>query len=970
MKSDTNLLPAQQEACDQLLVKKYMLPGEKTVGDIHSRLSKGLGQDDEQVARFLETLRSGFVPGGRINRAIGANLVTTAINCFVQPIGDSMSGRDSAGVVGITDALRQSAETMRRGGGVGYDYSDIRPKGAKVKGTGSSASGALSYMYMFNSMCGTVQSAGERRGAQMGVLRIDHPDVEAFIDAKKLPGAEQLGMTEAEFAVHMAKLARGGKYAEAFRSANAKLQNFNISVAVTDAFMKAVIDDMDFDLVHVAEPTTGPLKTVVSETGQTLYVYRTVKARDLWDRIMRNTYNGAEPGVVFIDRVNAENNLAYCEKIAACNPCGEQFLPPYGACDLGSPVLARFVRNPFTPDATFDFEAFRKAVAGGVELLDRVLDVTTWPLPEQEVEARNKRRIGIGFTALAGAMAMQWIRYNSAEGVAFARRIAQEMRDSAYLASIELAKKLGPFPLFNADEYLKEGTFASRLPEHIKEGIRAHGIRNSHLLSIAPTGTITQAFADNMSSGIEPIFALKQGRRETLGDGSFVDKSLLDGAYRLFKLIHGEDAEHEVFVTAMDITVDDHLNIVEAVAPFIDSAISKTVNVPSDYSFDDFQHVYMRAWQRGLKGITTYRPNGQVGSVITDASLQPKDDVLVDDPDRRITLKNVKLLETALRWPNRPAAPQGLPAVIYRVNHPNGDFAVTVSHYQNGRKHPVEVYVSGTEQPRGLAAIAKMLSVDMRTGDAEWLKIKLDTLARTQADDAFDMVHPETGNLVRSASLVNGFAIHVEHALKSIGALDVPGESEMVNAMFTRKEPLTPSSGAVQWGCDIRNHVTGDKIHLTLKEAKFPDGSVRPYSVWLSGSYPKVLDGLCKVLSIDMHISDPMWAVMKLKKLLTFSEVRGDFMAAIPGVTKQQLYPSTIAYMAAVILERYRVLGLLKDDLSPALAQTSGSQAMKSPSEELGVGTGMYCDHCHTMSKHRIGGCTVCSHCGTSGDCG
>jgi len=963
------LLPAQQSECDQILVEKYCLPGETTVSEIRHRVAKGLALTDEQESRLYRTLQDGFVPAGRINRAIGAENVSTAINCFVQPIGDCMSGRDASGTVGITDALRQAAETMRRGGGVGYDFSDIRPMGAIVKGTSSQASGPVSMMRMFDSMCTTVESAGSRRGAQMAVLRIDHPDVQLFIDAKRAPDAASLGLPQTEFDRLMKLAGENKAFQAAFQSQFAKFQNFNISVAVTDKFMNAVINDEPFDLVHIAPPTNGSGTTVVCDDGVLRHVYKTVKAVDLWQSIMRNTFNGAEPGVIFIDSVNRENSLWYCEELRASNPCGEQFLPAYGACDLGHLMLSRYVSQPFTRDAKFNWQQFREGVAGGVELLDRVLDVSEWPIPEQQVEAQNKRRIGAGFFALADAMAMLGIKYASPEGVAFAAKVAEELRDSAYLASIELAKKLGPFPFFNAEKYLKPGTFASRLPEHIKDAIREHGIRNSHLLSIAPTGTTSIAFGDNASSGIEPAFALVQKRKVRQADGTTRDDVLLNGAYRLFKTIFGEEANSDVFTTALEISVDDHLKIVEAVAPFIDSAISKTVNVPANYLFEDFEHVYLRGWRSGLKGLTTYRPNNMLGSVLEDANAKKPADLRMDDPDRRIELKSVSSITSALRWPNRPETPQGLPATIYRVPHPAGDFAVTVSHYKNGRNHPVETYVSGNEQPRGLAAIAKVLSTDMRTGDAQWLQMKLDALKKTEADDAFDMVSPVTGKLVRAPSLVSGFALHVEHALNTIDALKNADESMMVNALISKREPLTGPMGSLSWSVDIRNDVTGDKMVMTTKEAKFPDGSIRPYSIWLGGKYPKVLDGLCKVLSIDMRVSDTSWALMKLKKLLAFGEQRGDFLAFVPGEQRQQNYPSTVAYMAAVLIERYRVLGLLKDDL--ALAHQSHEQVQATAqSNAPGVGNGMFCKTCNTNSMHKVDGCKVCANCGAHGECG
>lgn len=449
-----------------------------------------------------------------------------------------------------------------------------------------------------------------------------------------------------------------------------------------------------------------------------------------------------------------------------------------------------------------------------------------------------------------------------------------------------------------------------------------------------------------------------------MSDGTRGTFYLDNGAFREFQMLNGPDADSPLFVGALEMSVDDHLAVLEAAAPLIDSAISKTVNVPVDYPFEDFAGVYLRAWKAGLKGITTYRPSPMVGHVLADASKKESDDLRTDDPDRRVELKNVSDAATALRWPSRPVTPHGIESKTYNARHPQGDFAVVVGHYENGRKHPVEVYVAGNEQPRGLAAIAKSLSVDMRTGDAGWLRLKLDSLADTQADDAFEMHDPESGLPVRMPSLVAGFSRFVSHRLESIGALDENGDSPMVNSLFSRREPKTGPMGALGWHVDVRNDVTGDDFLLVTKEVRLDDGSVRPYSVWLSGKYPRVLDGLTKLLSIDMRVSDPKWAQMKLRKLSNFGEQRGDFLAFVPGESRQQSYPSTVAYIAALLLERYRVLGLAGDELA-----SDSAQAVL-PLEVPLIGTGMMCPSCKTMSAHRQDGCTLCSACGFMGACG
>jgi ribonucleoside-diphosphate reductase alpha chain len=968
-----NLREPQPISLD-VLEEKYLKPGETGIDDLYRRVARALASVEKEPIRaewerkFLDNLYAGAIGAGRIMSAAGTNIQATLINCFVQPVGDAIQGVDADGYPGIYEALREAAETMRRGGGVGYDFSRIRPKGAEVKGTHSMASGPCSYINVFDQSCSTVESAGARRGAQMGVLRIDHPDVMEFITAKRTPG---------------------------------RWNNFNVSVGVSDAFMEAVARDQPWELVHKARPGKKLMDKGAYQRSDGLWVYQTLDARELWDTIMKSAYDFAEPGILFLDKIGTDNNLHYCETISATNPCvtadtrlatqyglvrigdlyssgaalnvtvdgralanpetgmairpakpafmtsrdaevfrvttedgfeieatawhdfytargkiqlsdlrvgdelwvqsgkgqfgqeggeelgillglitgdghftnrgkgleaacvnlwneervlaervtgivnalitglsatarryqvapvavvernhvvirsvllaralaalgftretklrvpeivwrgneacvkgylralfqtdgtvnvsgnsqscsirlsssypallkdvqvvlanlgifarlrlrrqaetkampngkgghsdydcqaqyelivdgqsrerfmeevgflldyktakyqawvadkglyktqravsriaeivhigraavfdttqadgntvifnglvtgqcGEQPLPPYGCCDLGPIILTRFVKNPvgFGGAPTFDFESFEQAVATQVRALDNVLDVTFWPLEQQRAESAAKRRIGVGFTGMGNTLAMLCVRYDREEGRHMAARIAERMRDAAYLASIELGKEKGVFPKFDAAGYLAPGTFASRLPADIQKAIRQHGIRNSHLLSIAPTGTVSLAFADNASNGIEPPFSWMYRRKKREADGSTSEYAVEDHAWRLYRELGGNvDALPEYFVNALAMSAGEHIAMMEAVQPFVDTAISKTVNVAADYPFEDFKSLYQKAWRANLKGMATYRPNNILGSVLDTGAPEVK----------------------------------------------------------------------------------------------------------------------------------------------------------------------------------------------------------------------------------------------------------------------------------------------------------------------------------------------------------
>jgi len=1343
--SAIHTLPPQAISAE-VLKEKYAKGDESTPLEVHRRVARALAQAEapEQRApweeRFLQALQQGFIPAGRIQSAAGTGLAATLINCFVQPVGDSITQIDD-GHPGIYTALAEAAETMRRGGGVGYDFSRIRPRGAWVGATQSAASGPVSYMRVFDRSCETVESAGARRGAQMAVLRCDHPDVEEFIHAKD-----------------------GGD-----------LKNFNISVGVTDAFMQAVRDGGDVELVHRAEPgaaqkAAGAWQRPGAE-GHGVWVYRKLPARELWTQIMRCTYDHAEPGVLFLDTINRDNNLAYCETIAATNPCvaadtwvmtadgarqvrdlvgrgftavvdgqgyatesegffstgrkpvlalrtreghalaltadhpvrrvrrrsrylveaewapagtlrpgddillhdhrdllgwdgpgsaeegyllgllvgdgtlkadkavlsvwapelklaangdtrtspahsaqgimvaahaaaltlphradfrgwqsvigergeqrlasaalrrlaldhglapghktvtpqieqgssafcaaflrglfdadgsvqgtqakgvsvrltqadeallvavqrmllrlgiastiyrnrraaevralpdgrggrrdyasqavhdlvvsgdnlahfaarvgfadggkaqrlqdalsgyqrelnrerftatvesvepageadvydvtvadvhafcanglvvhncAEQPLPPYGCCCLGSIDLTRFVQRPFEPDAALDEAGFAAVVRTAVRMLDNVLDVTLWPLPQQQAEAAAKRRVGLGFTGLGDALVMLGLRYDGADARAMARRIATLLRDTAYDASVDLALERGAFPLFSADLYLSGSTFASRLPQPLKDRIRAHGLRNSHLLSIAPTGTISLAFADNASNGIEPAFSWTYTRRKRMPDGGFAEHAVQDHAWRLYKHLKGDDAAlTPAFVTALEMSAQAHAEMVASVAPFIDTAISKTVNVPVDYPYADFEDLYQQAWSLGLKGLATYRPNAVVGSVLSTTPQPPPSPLKLPHEagaNRRLALERLPApVLASLRWPGRPDLPGGNAAWTFMVQHPFGDFALFVGEVPRedgagaaSSTRAFEAWVNGAEQPRGLGALAKTLSMDMRSDDAAWLQLKLDALATVAEERPFEMPFPPHGERRLFPGVVAATAALIRWRCEKIGTLPpTPGApAPMVDALISRDEPHTDPSGTLAWAVDVDNPATGEAFTVTLKEVTLPGpdgGSVtRPCAMALSGNYPRALDGLARLLSLDMRVIDPAWIGMKLRKLLNYAEPLGHFMAFVPGLPpgqqRQQTWPSTVAYLARLIIHRYAMLGVL-DERGFPLREMGVLEAPRA-ADAPALQAGKPCPECGNASVIHKDGCDFCTACGYVGQCG
>ena len=607
-----------------------------------------------------------FLPAGRVIAGAGSGRTVTLFNCFVMgAIGDDMTG--------IFDNLKEAALTMQQGGGIGHDFSTIRPSGATVKGVGADASGPVSFMDVWDAMCRTIMSAGSRRGAMMATLRCDHPDIEAFIEAKR---------------------------------DKERLRNFNLSVLVTDAFMTAIERDQPWDLVFDGK------------------VYRTVSARGLWDRIMASTYAYAEPGVVFIDRINQRNNLWYAETIAATNPCGEQPLPPYGACLLGSINLTKLIKAPFTAEARLDEVELDRLTRTAVRFLDDVIDVSKYPLPAQEREAKAKRRIGLGVTGLADALIMCRARYGSAESVALIERWFKALRRAAYSASCELASEKGSFPLFDRAKFLAGQTVAE-LDAELKALINAHGIRNALLTSIAPTGTIS-LLAENVSSGIEPVFAYTYRRKITRADGTLSEEVVEDYAHRLFRQMRGNEDLPDYFVNAQELSPDSHIAVQAATQRYVDSSISKTVNCPADISFEAFKDVYLNAYESGCKGCTTWRPNEITGSVLSvdeprKAPAAPKLEA-VPSPAVEVFAPAARAKDGGVVYISRPLdRPEALPGTTYKVRWPESDHAIYITindTVEGGRRRPFEIFINSKnmEHYAWTVALTRMISAVFRRG--------------------------------------------------------------------------------------------------------------------------------------------------------------------------------------------------------------------------------------------------------------
>ncbi|MDD9921155.1 MAG: adenosylcobalamin-dependent ribonucleoside-diphosphate reductase [Boseongicola sp.] len=650
---------------EQIWDMKYRLkeadgtPIDESIEDTWRRIARSLASVEadpsDWEAKFYDALEDfKFLPAGRITAGVGTDRSVTLFNCFVMgTIPDSMAG--------IFDMLKEAALTMQQGGGIGYDFSTIRPKGAGVKGVAADASGPLSFMDVWDAMCRTIMSAGSRRGAMMATMRCDHPDIEDFITAKSDP---------------------------------ARLRNFNVSVLVTDPFMEAVKAD-------------GPWELSFGDR-----VYKTVQARDLWNKIMRATYDFAEPGVIFIDRINAMNNLAYCETISATNPCGEQPLPPYGACLLGSINLARLVFNPFDEKKAHVCETqLTELVTTAVRMMDNVVDASKFPLEAQAQEAQAKRRIGLGVTGLADALLMVGARYGSEEAARLTEQWLKTIARAAYLASAALAKEKGPFPLFDAEKFLASGSM-QEMDEDVRDEIGENGIRNALLTSIAPTGTIS-LYAGNVSSGIEPVFAYSYTRKVLQKDGSRTEEEVVDYAVQMWRDMHGDVDLPGHFVNAQTLAPEDHVRMQAAAQKWVDSSISKTINCPEDIDFEAFKDVYMQAYDTGCKGCTTYRPNAVTGSVL--AVSETKDEA--ETPARIAPVADGEVVYIAEPLDR----PQTLEGSTYKLKWPDSEHAIYITINDivvGGRRQPFEVFINSKnmEHFAWTVALTRMISAVFRRG--------------------------------------------------------------------------------------------------------------------------------------------------------------------------------------------------------------------------------------------------------------
>ena len=739
-------------------------PIDLTIEDSWRRVAHALAAPESDPAHWeaefysaLEDFR--FLPAGRILAGVGTGRQVTLFNCFVMgTVPDDMNG--------IFEHLKEAALTMQQGGGIGYDFSTLRPNGAPVRGVGADASGPLSFMDVWDAMCRTIMSAGHRRGAMMATLRCDHPDIEAFVEAKQDAG---------------------------------RLRMFNLSVLATDAFMTAVKEDAPWELAFA---------------GTT---YKTIAARELWDKIMRSTYAFAEPGVIFIDRINRLNNLQYCETISATNPCGEQPLPPYGACLLGSINLARLIDDPLTASARLDEVELERLVRLAVRMMDNVIDVSGFPLDVQRQEALAKRRIGLGVTGLADALIMVGLRYGSDRAIAATEHWVGLVQRFAYLASVDLAAEKGPFPLFDRDAYLAGETVAG-LADEIRLAIGEHGIRNALVTSVAPTGTIS-ILADNVSSGLEPVFSFSYNRAMLMPDGSRKSQDVTDYAYRLWRRLNGEAPLPDYFVDAQSLSPTDHVRMQAVVQKYVDSSISKTINCPEEIGFDDFKDIYMQAYDLGCKGCTTYRPNPVTGAVLsTKQAAVPADGRQAELPLEAPAPKPRDIYESGgVVYMTRPLDRPGvLPGQTYKVVWPESDHAMYITLndiIRDGRRRPFEIFINSKniEHFAWTVALTRMISaVFRRAGDVsfvvEELKAVFDPRGGAWVDGRYvPSLLAAIGGVIEQHMISTGFMADPDRPADELESIPrAVGDAGVASNPRFRQCPRCGEASVIrQEGCDV-----------------------------------------------------------------------------------------------------------------------------------------------------------------------
>jgi ribonucleoside-diphosphate reductase alpha chain len=696
------------------------LPEDKSVDETMRRVARSIAvkeKDKERWSKEFERIliNKEFLPGGRIIANAGTKRTdVTMFNCYVMnTIEDSIEG--------IFETVKESAITQKQGGGVGFDFSTLRPKGSHIKGCEAKSSGPLSFMQVLDSTCRTIMSAGQRRGAQMGVMRCDHPDIEDFIKAKRNNGT---------------------------------LQMFNLSVGITEKFINAVKNNDDWEL---------------SFNG---IVYKTVRAVELWNLIMQSTYDFAEPGFILIDKINEMNNLYYCEKISATNPCGEQPLPPYGACLLGSLNLALFVKNPFTEKAEIDFDRLKTVTSTAVRLLDNVIDLSVYPLEEQKIEAKSKRRMGVGITGLADMLIFLGVKYGSAYSLEIVEKVMQTITHTAYRASIKLADEKGAFPLLNTDAFLK-GKFVSAMPDDIKEGIEQYGIRNSHLTSIAPTGTIS-LLAGNVSSGLEPVFSFSYIRKiRNSNEGDVSEVEVADYAYKQYCKLKNKHVPEkdlpEFFVTADTIEPKKHIKMQAVLQKYIDSSISKTINIPTDFPFDKFKDLYMYAYEKGLKGCTTFRPSEHIMGV------------LVKKEDKK------EKHNATLKFMPRPTELEGTTYKIKTPLSPDALYLTINDIVENNRRRPYELFINtkNLQHFSWIVAMTRLISAVLRKEeDPSFLVEELKSIYDPNGG------YFSGGRFV--PSLAADIGLVIEQHLKKIGITE---EKKQKKVSAETKEKLEKSNG-------------------------------------------------------------------------------------------------------------------------------------------------------------------------------